>query len=733
VLNARKHTEESQIIAGAGAFGAITIATNMAGRGVDIKLGGELREEILATVNRVLSRAGHDDPYEMTMEERKQALDTLTDEQYGIYEAEVREFFQYMEDMQRVREAGGLHVIGSERHEARRIDNQLRGRSSRQGDPGSSRFYLSMEDELMRLFGGQQANDMMQRLRIDDALPIEHGMVSRIIEQSQSRVEGANFDTRKHLLEYDDVLNQQREKIYSQRNRIFIKDDLSEDVTGMLRTEVLDRVPAALADEGGPWKLLAWLNQIQPPLSFNGSVFPSYTLRILVDSLELDGPVSKAEARELMLDVAENALEAEAEHLLETVETLLISAQERMETQLAERMEMVDTFLEGLTLVDETDVRGPRELADELSELVRLPIRLSSDEQRALREDPYSVAEGIHEQVERAMVTQTTTRLLGAVERRLDESLDLNPGDLSDLDWDDLTNGILEAIESLLEGRQDLYIGEEDDGLIAKDLDKAMARVNGSLGANGLYGLLMAMPQGARATFDRKTHRRVWLRTTRMTYVHYAAEFLEGREPDEVAADVLAHLEDAQAAIHRAWGGSEYKRLSKNRIAELDAKARRGLRQVLGDDVYEEVKDLPLPEIKDPTRLQVVDELGRQAITEVYRQLLLGVISELWVDYLTQMEALRVSIGLEAYAQRDPLVQYKTRASQMFQVLLSDMRSGVVNRMFTFQPRDLSQVKADLKKVEPPKAVAATATSGSTDGGSSTKRGRRRRRRRRRR
>ncbi len=173
MLNARKHDEESQIIARAGAFGAVTIATNMAGRGVDIKLGGELPDEILADVIRVLNANGVADPYDMTNEQRRQALEKLTPEEYGIYEEAVKGFLQYMEDMKRVRELGGLHVIGSERHEARRIDNQLRGRAARQGDPGSSRFYLSLEDELMRLFGGQQVEGLLKRLNIDESLPIE--------------------------------------------------------------------------------------------------------------------------------------------------------------------------------------------------------------------------------------------------------------------------------------------------------------------------------------------------------------------------------------------------------------------------------------------------------------------------------------------------------------------------------------------------------------------------------
>ena len=285
MLNARKHTEESQIIADAGAFGAVTIATNMAGRGVDIKLGGELPEGVIDSVNRVLRRAGYADPYDMRHEERRQALEALTPEQVGIYEADIASFLQYMQDMERVKELGGLHVIGSERHEARRIDNQLRGRAARQGDPGSSRFYLSLEDELMRRFGGGQVESMMQRMKIDDAVPMEVGLVSRLVEQSQTRVEGANFDVRKHLLEYDDVLNTQRQRIYAQRDLIFTKPDLSEDVTELLGTEVNRRVPESLADEEGPWKLLAWLDQIQPPLDLGGMLFPSYSLKLLVDHL----------------------------------------------------------------------------------------------------------------------------------------------------------------------------------------------------------------------------------------------------------------------------------------------------------------------------------------------------------------------------------------------------------------------------------------------------------------
>ncbi len=179
-------------------------------------------------------------------------------------------FWKHTEQEMQVRALGGLAVLATERHEARRIDNQLRGRSARQGDPGSSRFYLSMEDDLMRIQGGQQVGAMMERLHVDDAFPLEVKLVSNLIEQSQHRVEGANFDVRKHLLEYDDVLNKQRTQIYSQRDRIFTKEDLRDDVQEMLTAEVRKRVEAAFEDEENSWRLLAWLDQVQPTFSVDG-------------------------------------------------------------------------------------------------------------------------------------------------------------------------------------------------------------------------------------------------------------------------------------------------------------------------------------------------------------------------------------------------------------------------------------------------------------------------------
>jgi preprotein translocase subunit SecA len=217
VLNAKNHAREALIIAEAGAKGAVTIATNMAGRGTDIKLGG-------SPEHRARRRAGT----------------SATPEQYAVIYRE--EYEKWKKDYEEVKAAGGLYVIGTERHESRRIDNQLRGRSGRQGDPGRSKFFISMDDELMRLFGGEKMKNIMSRIGMEGGEPIFHPMLNRSIENAQKKVEERNFEIRKHLLEYDDVLNQQRKFIYEQRDTILVDQNLKKRVNDSTAGMVQDMI-----------------------------------------------------------------------------------------------------------------------------------------------------------------------------------------------------------------------------------------------------------------------------------------------------------------------------------------------------------------------------------------------------------------------------------------------------------------------------------------------------------
>jgi len=235
VLNAKNHEREAEIVAQAGKFGAVTVATNMAGRGTDIMLGGNA--EFLAKAD--LRKAGLTD--ELIAEATGFAETTdkdILDARKRFSQAEAKYKAAIQEEAQRVREVGGLFILGTERHESRRIDNQLRGRAGRQGDPGETRFFLSLEDDIMRLFGSERVMNMMEKMGVEEDMPIEAKMLTNAIENAQLQVESRHFQTRKSVLQYDDVMNTQREVIYEQRNQVLNGGDLQQVIQNMLRSEV---------------------------------------------------------------------------------------------------------------------------------------------------------------------------------------------------------------------------------------------------------------------------------------------------------------------------------------------------------------------------------------------------------------------------------------------------------------------------------------------------------------
>ncbi|MBI2755761.1 MAG: preprotein translocase subunit SecA [Chloroflexi bacterium] len=282
VLNAKQHEREALVIAQAGRPGAVTIATNMAGRGVDILLGGNAD----GMVDEFLHKSGID-PVEATREQRHQALG----EAAALCER----------DGDRVRLLGGLHVLGTERHEARRIDNQLRGRSGRQGDPGSSRFFVSLEDDLMRRFGGSTVAGLMDRLGLEEDVPLEHPWVSKAIENAQTKVEAYNFDARKHVVEYDDVLNRQRDVIYGDRNRVLSEETLKSLVMEWVEETLVSATEAVFTGHRSEWDTAALREQVerifQLPADFDWDA-------------EIEPLVDKEEIVDHLLGLAESAYDA---------------------------------------------------------------------------------------------------------------------------------------------------------------------------------------------------------------------------------------------------------------------------------------------------------------------------------------------------------------------------------------------------------------------------------------
>ena len=288
VLNAKYHEKEAAIIAQAGRPGAVTIATNMAGRGVDILLGGN--PEGLA--KDALRREGFDlsqIPF-LEWDDAVKLLKRGEDptKKYPTHWAEVLKatFAQWQRDHQKVVELGGLHVIGTERHEARRIDNQLRGRAGRQGDPGSSRFYVSLEDDIMVRFGGEQIKKLMDLVGFDEDTPIEHSLVSKAIQNTQVKVESYHFDVRKHLLDYDDVLNKQREYIYAERRKCLSGADLRSNIQELVADELRRLTSTYLVGDPDTWDLGNFLVQVSTILPLPSDFTPQVLSRLSRGEIE---------------------------------------------------------------------------------------------------------------------------------------------------------------------------------------------------------------------------------------------------------------------------------------------------------------------------------------------------------------------------------------------------------------------------------------------------------------
>jgi preprotein translocase subunit SecA len=278
VLNAKQHEREAWVIAQAGRPGAVTIATNMAGRGVDILLGGNPD----GLVDTHLRKQGIN-PEEATAEQREAAWEQANE--------------QTERDADRVRLLGGLHVLGTERHEARRIDNQLRGRSGRQGDPGSSRFFVSLEDELMRRFGGASIAGLMDRLGLEEDVPLEHPWVTRAIENAQQKVEAYNFDIRKHVVEYDDVLNRQRDVIYGDRDRVLFEENLKPLIMEWVEETLVGLTGELLPSNRHDWDIDSLRQQVE-------RIFP---MPENFDWQEVEQQTDREELVDHLMELAESA------------------------------------------------------------------------------------------------------------------------------------------------------------------------------------------------------------------------------------------------------------------------------------------------------------------------------------------------------------------------------------------------------------------------------------------
>ncbi|NMB61069.1 MAG: hypothetical protein GYA18_01855 [Chloroflexi bacterium] len=689
VLNALKHDEESQIIANAGAFGAVTIATNMAGRGVDIKLGGELDEHILTEIVQAL-KANNLDPYDMTYENMETAIQQLSPDQYMEQTESVHEFLQFMVNLRKVRQIGGLHVIGSERHEARRIDNQLRGRAARQGDPGSSRFYLSLEDDLMRLFGGERVESLMALFKIDKSLPIENRMIGKLVEQAQERVEGNNFDIRKHLLEYDDVLNDQRTRIYAERERAITKEDLSDDIWSMVESELRRRVPASLEESHSTWKLCAFLDEIQPTIVNPALDFalPSYSYHLLAGYLKDNLTIAQSHEKKtaFLKRFAADVMDAEAKFVTSNISELIEHTVLNYETQLKERLDNIETFLEGMQESEPGSIDA-RTFQQELQSYVHIRLQINQNDLQQLMAGDREVIKRLKEQIRSTLFVIYLNRIAFTIRKRVGELPNLEQLTVADADWNKVKDYYLSEISKVFKQKiDDIHSGQSD---IARNIQNAaMNDILDLTSEKEMTTLLSNIATGKRIAINPQNHQRLLKQVNLLNYVFYAANLLDEKKEEEIIQDILAHLQSTSKLLSHSFGLFELSRLNQAEIKvnKLNPDILEKFKSSITEQEYDRIMESPIGELYDGLKSTLQDLIGTNIQNMLFRHVLLNNINSRWIEHLTQMEELRVSIGLESFAQRDPLVQYKNRSTDMFSDLLANIRLGVMSQIFRLQP-----------------------------------------------
>ncbi len=589
VLNALKHDEESQIIAGAGAFGAVTIATNMAGRGVDIKLGGEIDEQILTDIVQVLKANGVDS-YGMTPKDMETEIKNLSPEQYAEKVESVKAFQEYMVNFPKVREIGGLHVIGSERW-------------------------------------------------------------------------------------------------------------------GMVESELRRRVPLSLEESRSPWKLVAFLDEIQPPLvnQEQGFIIPSYTFHLIGDHLQKEmQKLNSHEAKAAFLEnFCSDVIQTEAEFVNNSVADLIEHSATTFENQLTERFEDVDAYLDGVIdgspeEIDEKDFRL------QLQNYAHTRLQLSQEDFHQLINGDRDAIQSLKDQIKDNLFALYLNRTAFTINKRLGESINAEALKVESGDWDKVAEFYRDEIKKRFDDKTNSVHGTQSE--IGRNIQETVKKIEGSsLNEQQMTILLFDITAGKRVAINPQNHQRVIKNVNLLNYIFYAANLLDGKKAEEIIQDILAHLHRVSSSLQQIFGTFEVLRLSQANVSiqQLNPNLLEKVKPILPEQNRESILQQPIAELSKEDQDRVKGILGKEIQNMLYRHVLLNNINSLWIDHLTQMEALRVSIGLESYAQRDPLVQYKSHSTDMFRDLLANIRLGVMSQIFRLQPiqrTPASQIESEQKQ-----------------------------------
>ncbi len=641
VLNAKYHEREAEIVAQAGRKGAVTIATNMAGRGTDIILGGNPEFMAWADLKR------------MTNEDGQPLYPTRLEVPSEVWQAAVQKYEPEMKTEGReVAGLGGLHIIGTERHESRRIDNQLRGRAGRQGDPGTSRFFLSLEDDLMRKFAGEWVSAVLTRLGMEEGEAIESKLVSRRIEGAQKKVEERNFDSRKNLLEYDEVMDEQRKRIYSFRQRLLDGVPAKDAILEMIDDQIRAGADRFLADDYGTSSFAEWAGQrLGVELAsrdFRGSEFE--------DAEEEAKRQAERQATDLVREAVEENLPPDADPSEWTWQSLSGWANNRYSLNLKDKDLRKFARYEGGEF--ELDRAGLEDFLVEKAIHTITTVDLSPARE-FLKED------------------WGRRSLAGWVHHKL--GLAIEPSD-----WASLSKA--EVVRKLQEQARELYIRKEAEFPVQVGLTRYLAER--SQNASPRYdreGLAVWASERFRTAIDPEELRpmlrpeieTLLLEVARKHYVGgKLAQELDrlvdaayGPEPDE--DDRYRPSPDVKGLTELSnWARSELG--VETTVDELKTKSRSDARLEL---------------------INALDARHRPEMREMEKVLVLQILDSSWMEHLRAMDHLRSSVGLQGYAQVDPKVEYKRVGMRIFSEMwtgISDKVTDLIFRVEQFDPEFLS-------------------------------------------
>ena len=637
VLNAKHHKREAEIVSQAGRLAAVTIATNMAGRGTDIILGGN---------PETMAWAKLQDIYPTRLDVPPKEWDTLVNE--------ISEREQMKPEGEKVRSMGGLQIIGTERHESRRIDLQLRGRCGRQGDPGSSRFFLSLEDDLMRIFAGEWVKNMLTRLGMQDGEAIESKMVTRRIEAAQRKVEERNFEIRKNLLEYDEVMDEQRKRVYGFRQAILNGADCRELILEMVDRQIDQNITTFLAKDYGAETYAKWASG-QLSCELDGADFrglsPGEAERLAVDEA-----MRKSETQ--IFEAIEENLPAEEEESEWNWGALASFANARWKTSLRDR----DLKKIGRDQVDEFLVEQAREAIQ----------RLDLSEGARFLADDFGV---------RSACGWAEWRF-GAV---------LSPEDVGDLDVQEFRQLVEKKSREIYSEREIIYpvivglahfSGRQQDG--SRRLDRE--------------GLLT----WARRRFDEN-----------LADSDLATSDLEQLRSVLRAASARRHAVDAairEQAIAKLQAAMPIfrERVHIGPLGDVAADLAGWLEAEAGNPAAAEVARTATLETVERQVLSAIDDTVRGEMRRMERAVLLQILDNAWKDHLLAMDHLRSSVGLRGYAQVDPKVEYKREGMRTFDLMWKGIDDRVTDIVYRIEQVEDDALKSTWHETA---AVHADASS----------------------